>query len=62
MRIAKIVTIVKIPFVTAGIGKNKMTGNHALILRNDLPNDKNRISFRNQRTRTGPEQSNFENL
>ena len=40
MQIAKIVTIVKIPFVTAGTGKNKMTGNHALILRNDFQNDK----------------------
>ena len=40
MQIAKIVTIVRIPFATAETGKNKMTGKHALIPRNDFPNDK----------------------
>ena len=44
MQIAKIVTIVKIPFATAETGKNKMTGKHALIPRNDFPNDK--IAYR----------------
>ena len=59
MQIAKIVTIVKIPFATAETGKNKMTGNHALILRNDFENDK--ILYRtgpgptkNGKSRTSP--------
>ena len=55
MQIAKIVTIVKIPFATAGTGKNKMTGNHALILRNDLPNDK--IVSRSGIQGQGPDQN-----
>ena len=40
MQIAKIVTIVKIPFATAETGKNKITGKHALIPRHDFFNDK----------------------
>ena len=67
MQIAKIVTIVKIPFATAETGKNKMTGNHALILRNDFQNDKSTSlpglqgleygsGRENFKTRTGPDQ------
>ena len=58
MQIAKIVTIVKISFATAGTGRNKMTGNHVLILRNDFQNDK----YASRPGRIGPGLKIYENL